>query len=220
MNLKLTALTALALTVCAVPAVIAAPKPDQQLSIAATPKTVTFGSELKITGKLTGGTARDVSGQNVALQSDPFPYEGKFERVGTADTTATGDYTFTLKPAANARYKTSAKGRTESPLVTVPVRVFVTRSVSDKTPKMGARVTFSGTVAPAHDGKVAKVQRRTSSGWKTVARAPLVDAGEAVSNYSKRVKITKSGRYRVRVSPGDGDHVAGNSRRVRLPVHQ
>jgi len=218
MTKKLTLLTALALTVVAVPAVVAAPKPDQKLSIAAKPGTVTFGKEVQVTGQLTGGTARDVSGQNVTLQSDPYPYDGTFGKVATVDTNNAGFYAFTVKPLTNARYRTLAKGGTESAQITVPVRVAITLAVSDKTPSSGARVKFSGSIAPPHDGKVARIQRKTSSGWKTVGKATLTDAGEVVSNYSKRVRVRRSGRYRVHFNPADGDHAAGNSSRVRITV--
>lgn len=217
MNQKRMLVPLVVLAAIAAPTVVSAQKVDQKLSIAAQPTTVTFGKEVKITGKLTGGEPRDISGQNITLQSDPFPYD-RFEKVATVDTTATGDYTFTIKPLTNAKYRTIAKGGVESPEVTVPVKVLVTRKVSDTTPNMGARVKFSGKVSPPHDGKVAQIQRRTSSGWKNVAKATLTDGGDAVSNYSKRVRITKSGRYRVRFDPADGDHAAGNSRKVRITV--
>lgn len=215
MNKKLLFLPAAALALAA-PAV--AQKVDQQLSIDADPNTVTFGKTLKISGKLTGGTARDISGQNITVLSDPFPYDEKYDRVATGDTDDAGNYSLTVPAASNARYKATAKGGTESPVVTVPVRVGVTRKVSDRTPRKGQRVKFSGTVAPAHDGKVARIQRRTSSGWKNIAKVTLADGGDALSVYSKRVRITRSGAYRVRFNPKDGDHVAGNSRRVRLTV--
>jgi hypothetical protein len=217
MNKKLIALSLVVLAAVTAPAVVAQ-KVEQKLSIDAAPKVVTFGGDLKVTGKLTGGDAKDISGQNITLQADPFPYDAKWERLDAADTTATGDYSFTVKPTINAKYRTTAKGGVESPEVTVPVKVAVTLKVSDKTPKSGARVKFSGTVAPPHDAKVARVQRRTSSGWKSIAKVTLVDGGDIVSNYSKRVKITKSGRYRVRFDPADGDHMAGTSRKVRITV--
>jgi hypothetical protein len=103
-------------------------------------------------------------------------------------------------------------------VVTVPVRVAVKMKVSDRTLNGPARVRFSGTVAPPHDDKVARLQRRTSSGWKNVAKLKLVDGGDIVSKYSKRKRVTSTGRYRVRFSPGDGDHAAGNSRGVRISV--
>jgi len=218
MKRNFTLLAFLILASIAVPAGVSAQKADLKLSIAAAPKAVTLGEEVKLTGALTGGTPREVSGQKITLQSDPFPYEGTFERVVTVETNDAGNYGFTIKPLTNARYKTTAKGGTESPVVEVPVRVAVKLAVSDKTPTSGSRVKFSGSVAPAHDGKVARVQRRTSSGWKNIAKTTLVDGGEVVSNYSKRVRITRSGRYRVKVAPGDGDHATGYSRGVRITV--
>lgn len=218
MNLKLTLLTALAVTVAAVPAVTAAPKPDQKLSIEAAPSVVKFGDDLKITGQLTGGTAAQVSGQRVTLERDAYPYDGKFERLRTANTDGVGQYLFALRPITNAKYRTTAKGGVQSPDVIVPVKVAVTRKVSDRTPKRGSRVKFRGTVAPPHDGKVARIQRRTASGWKNIARVRLVDGGDIVSKYSKRVKITKSGAYRVKFNPADGDHATGTSRKVKLTV--
>jgi hypothetical protein len=216
MNSKLPFVSALALAALAVPAV--AQKVDQKLSIDAKPATVTAGGDLTVTGQLTGGTTRDISGQNITLRSDPFPYEGRFERIDSVDTDNAGNYKFTYKPGSNARYQTTAKGGVESPVVTAQVRVAVTRRVSDRTPNRGQRVRFRGKVGPAHDGKVAQIQRRTSSGWKKVADVTLTDGGDVVSVYSKRVRIRRSGRYRVHFNPADGDHVAGSSRRVRLTV--
>jgi hypothetical protein len=215
MNTK-TLLIPAAILLVAAPA--AAQKVDQQLSIEVQPKTVTFGKDLRVTGKLTGGTARDISGQTITLRSDVFPYEGTFKRVDAVETDNAGNYTFTTKPTSNARYQTTAKGGTESAVATAEVRVAVTRRVSDRTPRRGQRVKFSGKVAPAHDAKVAQIQRRTSSGWKKVASVTLADGGEEVSVYSKRVRIRRSGRYRVHFNPADGDHVAGSSRAVRLTV--
>src|SRR6185436_14245731 len=101
-------MAALALVAGVVPAVVAAPKPDQKLSIAAKPHAVTFGNKLQISGQLTGGTAKDVSGQNVTLQSDPFPYDSNFGKVATVQTNGAGLYSFTVTPTTNAVYRTVA----------------------------------------------------------------------------------------------------------------
>lgn len=219
MRNKLRSTALLAAGLAAVPAVVSAQNPDQQLSIDASREVTTFGKELKITGALTGGTQQDVSGQNVTLRQDVFPYEGRYERLDQVETDDSGDYSFTLKPTANARYKTFAKGGTESPDETALVRVAVTLEVSDRTPRRGKRVKFTGAVAPEHDGKKAKIQRRTKRGWRLVKRAELADAGELASTFSERVKIRRSARYRVRFRPGDGDHQRGKSRKVRIRVH-
>src|SRR3712207_6652541 len=98
MNSKRTLISLLALSAVAAPAVVAAPKPDLKLSIEADPKVVTFGEDLNVIGQLTGGTEREVSGQNVTLQADPFPYGGRFEKLQTVDTKEAGRYAFTVKP--------------------------------------------------------------------------------------------------------------------------
>ena len=218
MNQKLKLIPLVVLAGAIAPAAVVAQKVEQKLSISAAPKVVSFGGDLKVTGQLTGGDARDISGQNITLQADPFPYEGKFERLDAVDTTDTGAYSFTIKPTVNAKYRTTAKGGVQSAEVTVPVKVAVTRKVSDTTPKKGARVKFSGTVAPPHDGRVARIQRRTASGWKNISKVRLVDGGDIVSKYSKRVRIYKSGAYRVKFNPADGDHATGFSRKVKLTV--
>jgi hypothetical protein len=194
------------------------------LTIDASRKTVTFGGvATTISGILTGP---DSANREVTLEQNPFPYTGGFKSTGlTVRTSATGAYSIAVSPAVNTRYRvvTTEKKPTTSPEVTVRVRVKVTARVSDSTPSIGQRVRFAGTVLPGHDGKVAKIQRRTSSGgWRTVAQTTLVAASPvgttSRSKYAKRVRVNSTGVYRVRVAPGDGDHIAGNSRRRTLTV--
>lgn len=218
MRNKLRSTVILAAALAAVPAIGSAQNPEQQLSIDASRDVVTFGKQVQITGTLTGGTQRDVSGQNVTLRQDLFPYEGRYERLDQVDTDDNGNYSFTHTPTANAKYKAFGKAGTESPEVTVLVRAAVALEVSDKTPRKGKRVTFEGTVAPEHDGKKARIQRRTDDGWRTMKKAELADAGDLASTYSERVRIRRSGRYRVSFRPGDGDHEPGKSRKVRIRV--
>ena len=94
-----------------------------------------------------------------------------------------------------------------------------TFKVSDVTPRKGARVRFSGTVAPAHDGKPVLIQKKTSTGYKTVARTTALDNGTATSKYSKKLRISRSGTYRVVVQSLDQDHDDGTSRSRTLKVH-
>jgi hypothetical protein len=80
-------------------------------------------------------------------------------------------------------------------------------------------VRFHGTAAPAHDGAPVRIQRRRADGsWRTVARTTLRDAGTDVSRYSRRVRVRRSGTYRVRALAHDSDHLRGTSRRRRLTV--
>jgi hypothetical protein len=78
-------------------------------------------------------------------------------------------------------------------------------------------------VLTAHDGKVARIQRRSSSGWRTVASvtlAPATPVGTTSrSKFAKRLRITKNGKYRARFTPADGDHIAGASGAKSVTVH-
>lgn len=202
----------------------APPAAQNAVTIAASPTAVTFGKPTAISGQVTGP---DNAGIEVTLEENPYPYTAGFKATTvTGTTSATGAYMLAVVPTVNTRYRVTAKTKppASSPEVLVKVRVKVGLRVSDRTPAAGKRVRFSGNVTPGHDGKVVRIQRRTSTGsWKTVARATLVAAtpadGVTRSKFSKRLRINRNGTYRARLSPGDGDHAAGNSPRRRLRVH-
>jgi hypothetical protein len=79
-------------------------------------------------------------------------------------------------------------------------------------------VRFSGATAPAKDGAIVYIQRRTASGtYRTVSRAVLQSATGDVSTYSKRIRIRKSGVFRARVLHDDA-HATGTSRSKRARV--
>jgi hypothetical protein len=193
------------------------------VTIAAAPPTVTFGRPTTISGQVTGPDNANVE---VTLEENPHPFTGGFKATAVKTTTnATGAYTMAVTPSVNTRYRVTAKTKppVTSPETTVDVRVRVGFRLSDRTPAVGQRVRFSGIVTPGHDGTVARIQRRFRTGWRTVARATLVAAtpvnGVARSRYSNRLRINRSGTFRVRVTPTDGDHVRGTSARRRARVH-
>ena len=210
------------LLVCAGPAVAAKPpkggKPNPNLTIRSSATTVTFGRSVTISGT-TKGMA---SGTSVELQQNPYPYAGFKPSGKTAVIDPAGNYSISgVMPQMHTQYKVVAKTSppTESTAVFVRVRLRVSFSVSDSTPKRGAMVTFRGTVAPAHDGKPVLIQKKTSTGYKTVARTTLLDNGTATSKYSKRLRIRSNGTYRVVVQSVDQDHDNGTSRSRTLKVH-
>jgi hypothetical protein len=205
------------------PAAVQAAKPPKptaaKLTIAASPSPVTFGRATTLAGRLTGG--KNAAGESITLQADTAPFDGKYADVATVLTDANGDWQATNAPAALTRYRAQAKTGppTTSPSTDVGVRLRVRRHVSDATPKRGQRVRFYGTAAPAHDGAVVRIQRRISPGhWKTKVRTRLTDAGTEVSAYSRRVRVYRTGTYRVRASSGDTDHLAGTSRHRKLRI--
>ena len=70
----------------------------------------------------------------------------------SVDTDANGNYSFTVKPELLTRYRVTAKAKpqVESPVVQVRVRPLVTFAVNDSSARKGQRVTFRGSVFPAH----------------------------------------------------------------------
>src|SRR3954447_20299983 len=209
--------------VCAGPAGAAKPppkpgKPNNNLTIKASATTVTFGRTVTITGTTKGMPA----GTTVELQQNPYPYSGFKPTTKSAVVDPAGNYSIAaVQPHMHTQYKVVAKTSppTESATVFVRVRLSVKFNVSDSTPKKGAFVRFSGTVAPAHDGKPVLIQKKTATGYKTVARTTLVDNGTTSSKYSKRVRIRSRSTYRVVVQSGDQDHDNGTSRSRTLRVH-
>ncbi|HWH45480.1 MAG TPA: hypothetical protein VNT32_12190 [Thermoleophilaceae bacterium] len=188
------------------------------LTIAANPDTLSFGRTTTISGRLTGAGN---GGVTIELQRRPHPFTAAFEGFATTTTTTTSSYSFrAVQPREHTRYRVVA--RTAEPQTsgeeTVTVSIRVGFRVSDRTPRRGQRVNFSGFARPAHDGAIARIQRRTSTGsWRTVARARLVDAGEEISRYARRLRVYRDGVYRVFV-PGDADHASGRSGPRRLDV--
>jgi hypothetical protein len=213
----------LVVVVCAAPAVAAKPPPrppkgNPNLTIGSSPSAVTFGRTVTLSG-----TAKNVAaGTAVEAQANPFPYSG-FKPTGkTGVVDPTGNYSIPgVVVSMNTQFRVSAKTSppSESPAVFVRVRLRVSSKVSDSTPKRGTLVRFSGTVAPAHDGKPVLIQKKTSTGYRTVTRTTLLDNGTATSKYSKKLRIRASGTYRVVAESVDQDHDNGTSRTRTLKVH-
>jgi len=197
------------------------PPPGQSaVTLDARPNPPVFGQVTTLAGDVTG---KDSGGVKIRFEEDTTrPYGDSYKPSALSATTANnGKYSVSAKPLVNTQYRATAQA---SPPVTsaprlVLVRTLVGLRVSDRTPRRGSLVTFSGSVFPAHDGARALIQRRTRSGsFVTLARPVLRDAGTAKSTYSKRLRVRSDGVYRVKVA-SDGDHVNGYSRTRTLDVH-
>jgi len=207
-------------SVLILPAVAAgAPKPpknDNKVSIAASPTRVLYGRTSVIAGKITG---KEHGGKTVTLQEDGFPFD-TFKPVKTATSSGNGDYTFTVQPALNTRYRVVAKTTPDvtSPVALVQVVARVSLSVSDGSVKRGTAVTFSGKLTPAHDGRTVQFQRRTSSGsWATLKTLTLADDGTTRSKYATTLKVRSTGVYRT-IFKADADHGTGKSKARTVTV--
>ena len=193
------------------PAAADAQKPPKtpkggKLTLAAAPNPLTYGSTVTLSGKLNGPAN---GGQAVSLQSDAYPFAA-FRTFATAATTAAGDYTLAQRPLVNTRYR-ALQGAELSGIVAVQVRPRVSLRLSDYTPKRGQVVRFSGRVCPQHDGRTLLIQRRTSTGYRTVRKTALRDiAGSTCSKYARSLRIYTDGRYRAALAR-HGDHATGLS---------
>jgi hypothetical protein len=217
MNRTTVAISLGAAALAAVPLAAQAQKPPRQpgqLTLAAQPNPVVSGRSVTLSGKLTGPNH---DGKMVNLQADPFPFDS-FTNVASATTSATGDYSLTQTPTVNTRYQ-AKQGGNESAIVTVLVRPAVRLRLSDSTPARGQKVRFSGRVCPEHDGATLSIQRRFSTGYRTVRRTTLQDvAGATCSSYKRSFRVFRDGRYRS-VIAGHADHATGRSRSRLVDVH-
>jgi hypothetical protein len=197
-----------------------APPGGNAITIAAAPASIAYGNASALSGQLVGPKNANVK---VTLQSRPSsPAGAPFTDAATDTTDAAGNYGFGVVPLVNTDYQVVANTKPDvtSPVQRVKVRWALTLRLSDATPRRGTRVRFSGRVKPAHDGASVLIQRRTKTGkFRTVTSAllkPSTTAGESV--YSKRLRIKRSGVYRVRVL-GDGQHATATTKRHRIRVH-
>ncbi len=210
----------LAAMAIAVPTALGAKGSSVTMGVA--PKTVTLGSSVAISGHANGSKA---AGAAVTLQAKPF---GFISYTNVASTTANpgGNYSFHYFPTRNTLVRVMAKTSPSatSPSVFVGVRMRVGLSVGTTRPKAGQRVRFSGIVVPAFNGSVVQLQRRAPTGhWNTIASATLFATSSngfgARSEYFRRVRIGRSGVWRVRFVPPIDGWVANNSRTRTLIVH-
>ena len=196
-------------------------KSSSAATISAAPNLLTFGSSTAITGQVTG---KKSAGAAVTLEGKPAPFTTAFAAVATTTADATGHYAFKVTPRLNTVYRVIAKSAptATSPDALVKVRVKITLRSSTTFPTAGQAVRFSGFAAPAYTGRLVQIQRKAGTGWKTVARAMLSAAtssgGATRSQYSKRVRISKSGVYRVFFNPADGLRLANTSPSRKLTV--
>lgn len=178
---------------------------------------VVYGKTVLISGALRGSPS---AGLAIKLQVSAFPYAAWVD-AASAVTSTTGAYSFTLMPLVNTRYRivTDAVPQEIGDELAQVVSQRVSLRVSDSTPKRRSSVRFYGSVWPANDGAYVEVQKLTSTGvFKTVTRVKLVDGGDALSRFSRKIRISKSGVYRVlaTASPSLGE---GASTTKSLRVH-
>jgi hypothetical protein len=157
-----------------------------------------------ISGLLTGGSA----GATVYLWQK-LPGQASFQRVAQTTTNAAGDYTIVRSSGVmttNASWYTTSSGATSATWgqrVSAQVKL-LTWVIA------GARVKLSGRVSPSHAGERITLQRRTGSGWRTIAGSVI-----GPSRFTVRHRFAHGGNVLLRAVFG-GD--ARNARAVSAPL--
>jgi hypothetical protein len=184
------------------------------VGIGAQPNPIVFGSTTTISGSLRRNTAN----VRIILQSRAFFPRGRFANIAATRTDRRGDYRFVAKPGINTVYRVLTDTRPVGGSVDLLVRVRtrVGMRTSRNVVSAGGLVRFTGLVFPRHNGRRAYVQRRSPSGrWVTLARPTLRAFDATSSRYSRRLRVRRTGVYRVKVN-GHSDHATGYSRLVRV----
>jgi len=193
-----------------------APKyPTPSLSISAKPTTTVFQGATVISGRL---QTQPQANQAVGLFADEYPFTGFAPTpVAVTRTSSNGSYSFTRLPVRNTLFRTAVAGLA-SPVVRVNVRIRMSLSVGDSTPRVGQRVRFRGKACPAHNGLSVAIQRRTSTGRYRTVRRTRLRASSRCSVYRRTFRVYRDGRYRV--TSADADHARGYSRSRLIDVHR
>lgn len=181
-----------------------------EVTIAALPDPLTFGELTSLSGHVSMPRPSHVA---VTLQRAPSA-GGPWTDAASTTAGSTGAYSFSdVAPSANTYYRVLSDGATSAPLLLL-VHFAVGVSVSRRHPPAGSLVRFEGHAGPAHRGHRLLIQRLGPRGhWHTIR----VTRVRGSWFYSVKVRIMRSGRYRV-VVPPDAGHAAGVSPTVRISV--
>jgi hypothetical protein len=189
------------------------------VTLGANPNPVVPGAATTLAGQLTG---TNNANRNVVLQANPFPYIQGFLNHGNALVTdAAGNFSFpVLSVPVTTQFRVVLAQRPEvaSPIVVVGAAL----QVSTGTKKVAryrhsAKVRFRGSIRPQNDGGRVSIQKLVDGAWVEKAHTIAKDRGSSKSRYEKRVRIHRSGKFRV-VAEALGAYVSGAGRTVSIKV--
>jgi hypothetical protein len=191
------------------------------VTLAASPPEVAPGGPTTLAGQLTG-TNND--GRQVVLQSNPFPYTQGFANVGNPQLTdAVGNFSFavvSVPVTTQFRVLMPTKPEVVSPIVIVGAALQV-RTDADKVARHrhSVSVRFRGSVSPQNDGGRVSIQKFRDGIWTEIAHTRAKDDGASRSRYSMRVRLFRSGQFRV-VAVAEGQYVSGAGRAISIRVRR
>jgi hypothetical protein len=172
-----------------------------------------WGESHKINGTLTSDGRMPLAGQQVVLQSKPFPFHDPFDQVETTTTGADGTFSFETELSRNSKLRAVAPAlNTRSKQITAhlfpatrlsfrQVRPGVVRIAQDYRVPRSTRLTGKTLfyVAPAK-AKTSRINR--------LASTRRVSAGHFRARVTVKIPNSYNGRFRYaacyRYSPGSG----------------
>jgi hypothetical protein len=192
-------------------------KPTTTLNF--TPNPPTFSRPFTISGQLVGtGSAH----ATVTLLGRPFPFTAAFQKIGNSVVSnADGTYAFAFTAALGTtqfQVKATTTPAFTSAIATMNVASLISLHVHTHVRK-GHLLRMSGSVLPAQDGLIVKIQKRGRDGvFRTVAHTTLNHSSAARSIYSRRLRIKRSGTYQTVVVSNGGQVSPGTSNAVSIRV--
>jgi len=193
------------------------------VSLVATPPSVAPGGLAVLSGTLTGTNGAN---RQVQLQSSAFPYTSGFATVGnTVITDAAGNFTFNgIAVPVTTQFRVLMPNRPEvvSPIVIVGAAVQVLRTYTKKVDRgrHSVAVRFSGYVGPPTDGARVDIQKLRNGVWTTIAHTRAKHKSSTRSRFKTRVRLYRSGQFRVVAEPSRPELVAGAGRTIDIAVRR
>ena len=182
------------------------PRADTATDVTPSSTVVDSGDSVEIAGQL---STVEPAGAAVTLLHRPGGGTQWFA-LGTATTEASGAVAFSHTPSTSARYQLrfdgdAGRNGSLSDIVTVEVRPRLTLDAPESA-LAGRTVPATGRFVPARDDAAVRLQRKTDSGWTTVATAAPNDG---VVSFPQEARL---GLQRWRLSfPGDAKHAPARS---------
>jgi len=184
------------------------------VTLVATPAAVAPNAPTVLTGQLTG---TNNANRDVRVEASQWPYTTGFAQIGNRIVTdSLGNFTFNvLNVPFNTQFRVALAQRPEvvSPVVVVAVPMAVKTDIRTvKTFRHSKKVRFKGTVAPAPVSPSLVVQKKRDGLWTTIASAGKWTASATGLTFKKKVRIGKSGQFRLVAQDTAGKYAAGAGR--------
>ena len=204
------------------PTTVEATEATGALTATVKPATVTYGSAVTLSGVLTDPAGSVVAGAPVVAEAQTS--DGLWTVVaGPVATDPAGQVTLPLAPTASSVVRLRHDGDggwALSPPQTVRVRAALSAAPRRPAVEVGKPVRVAGSLAPAPDGAVVRLERRVDGGWRKVAAASVAADG----TWSATVTAGVAGFERYRVvrgaAAGVGEATAGLARLDVFRLHR